>query len=178
MGRLGEVQSFERTEDGPDVTVDAGGGDLATAQHFEPAGYDAQPLPGDTAATQSSAGAGHEQALGYLDAKNDGKAEPGEARIYARRADGTPVCEFWLKASGDIEITSLPAAGGKIIINGVEIDQQGNITTPGAVDATGNITSAALVQGNEVASATVHLTTHVHTSAAAGAPTSPPTPGS
>lgn len=166
MGRVAEVLSFERVTDESgarveEVKVDPGGDAITTAEHFAPSGDDSPPLPGDFAALEDTEGAGREQCIGYHDPKNEGKAATGECRRYARDANGVPVCEWWLRANGDVEITSIKA-GGKVVINGVEIDQQGNVIAPGEVTAMG-------------AAAPVKLSTHLHPTAMG--PTSPPTPG-
>jgi len=153
MGRIGEVQSFE---DGA-VKVDPGGGDLLTADHFAPVGDDSPPLAGDFAALEESAGAGAEQATGYSD-DTEKKAAPGEKRVYARDAAGEVVAELWLKGDGSIEITSIKS-GSEVTINGVTIDQDGNISTPGDV---------------EIGPAGLSLLTHVHISGGSGSPSSGP----
>jgi len=166
MGLIGQVLSFARrvVEGVPraDVKGDPGGGANHTVQHFAPPGDDSQPLPGDTYATTSVRGSGHDVAVAYADPKNAGEAAAGEVRRYARAADGTPVCEFWLKSDGAVEITSI-ASGSVVTINGVTIDQDGNISTPGDVTA------------NEGASS-VTLGTHTHPTAMG--PSGSPTPGS
>lgn len=166
MGRVAEVLAFERVTDESgahvdEVKVDPGGGAITTAEHFGAAGDDAPPLPGDYAALEETSGAGREQCTGYLDPKNEGRAAPGEKRIYARDAQGVLVADIWLKGNGDVELKSI-RAGSKIILNGVEIDQTGNITAPGEVTAMG-------------AAVPVNLSTHLHPTAMG--PTSPPTPG-
>lgn len=170
-GQIGIVESSERAEDEGahvvEVQCDPGGGAAVTAEHYAPPGVDARPLPGDTVALQPSTGSGRMQAAGYADTRNEGKAEAGEHRVYARDANGEVVAEVWVKGNGDVAIRSIKA-GGKVTINGVEIDQDGNIATPGAVAASGEITAMATGPG-------VKLSTHLHPTAIG--PTSPPTPG-
>jgi hypothetical protein len=106
---VGEVLSSENvTEEGGahavDIKVDLGGGDVVDAELFQPAGFDAKPLPGDAAAHREGDG-GRPQALGFSDPKNASKAAPGEVRVYARSPDGTPVSEIWMKGDGSVEIT-------------------------------------------------------------------------
>jgi phage baseplate assembly protein gpV len=84
-------------------------------------------------------------------------AQPGEKRIYARDGEGNEVAEIWLKGSGEIVISNGSAeatlgADGTVTVNGAEITPAGDV-----VSATG-----------------ISLSTHTHTSAAAGSPTSPP----
>lgn len=95
-------------QDGLDeVRVDDGTGDVLTAEHFAPSGVDAPPLPGDAASVIDARGQGARHVAGYADPVNEGVAEPGEFRAYARKADGTPVCEVWCKADGSILVRSL-----------------------------------------------------------------------
>lgn len=108
MGRIARILSFVRSEINgakvSDVKSDPGGGPNTTSQHFQPAGDDAHPLPGDYVATSAAAGTGRETAVGYLDPGNKQKAGPGEKRLYARGGDGAQVCEVWLKADGSVLI--------------------------------------------------------------------------
>lgn len=100
MGRIGTVVDAVKQDGLDEVRVDLDDGDVATCDHFAPAGVDSLPLPGDSAATEETAGNGARQVAGYADATNDGKALPGEFRIYARAPDGTLVSEIWLKGDG------------------------------------------------------------------------------
>lgn len=167
MTDVAQVQSFERITDDDgesvEVKVDEVDGPLLTLEHFAPCGDDSPPLPTDFAAVKAATGSGTAQAVAYQDPKNKGKAAGGEKRTYARAADGTVVAEIWAKGNGDVFITSLQA-GGKINLNGVEIDQQGNITAPGDVTAL-----------NGSPGTSVKLSTHLHDSGTG--PTTSPTPG-
>lgn len=179
MTDFAPVQSFERVTDengeAVEVKVDEVDGPLLTLEHFAPCGDDAPPLAGDFAAIKEATGTGTAQAVGYLDPKNRGKALGGEKRIYARDPDdGSVVAELWMhgdgsfdllaiKSGADIRISTLQSEG-VIDLNGVKIDKLGNIVAPGEVTAMN-------------AAAPVKLSTHLHTSATPGAPTSPPTPG-
>ena len=105
MGRIARILSFVRSEINgakvSDVKSDPGGGPNTTSQHFQPAGDDAHPLPGDYVATSAAAGTGRETAVGYLDPANEQKATAGEKRIYARDPEsGDSVVEVWLKSDG------------------------------------------------------------------------------
>lgn len=158
MGQLGEVLDFERTDDGPEAKVDVGGGEIFTASHFDSAGCDAPPLPGDTAAIEDSTGTGAQQVSGYLDPEaSNGKAEPGEYRVYARDASGAVVCEVYLQSDGTILFENA-AGSGKLNPDGSAEINGATITTTGDV-----ITAAG-----------VSLDLHVHPSATG--PTGPPTP--
>jgi hypothetical protein len=163
-GERGDVLKVEGVDQGIDVTVDMSGdgvGDV-TAEHYTPPGIDALPLPGDEAVVEEAEGAGEGTVAKYQDLRNKSKAKGGEVRLYARDANGELVAEIWAQGNGDVEIKSIKA-GGKIILNGVEIDQDGNISTAGDVKAA--VTPAAYVS----------LAHHMHPTAGTGSP-SPPTP--
>lgn len=104
MGRIAKLLSFVRGEANgskvSDVKADPGGGANLTAQHFADPGDDSHPLPGDYVAMGGAAGTGRVNAVGYLDPKNEQKAQAGEKRIYARDGNGDSVVEVWLKADG------------------------------------------------------------------------------
>lgn len=169
MGRIAEVKSSTRVVDEGaqvlDVAVDPGGQAQVTATHYADPGDDSRPLPGDSVALETSSGTGNAQATGYLDPKVTPVAGEGEKRIYARSAPGVVVASIHLKADGSIVVTN--EAGGSIemqpsgdvIINGVTIDTDGNVTTTGEVTAG--------VSG-------IPLSTHIHPHPFG--PTSGPTP--
>lgn len=164
--RTAEVLDPERkTGDVPtlDVKVEIASGDNLTADHFDSSGVDAPPLPGDNALIVEHAGEGGGAVSGYHDPKNAGTALPGERRTYARDAAGTIVAEIWAKRDGTVKITSI-AAGSKLNLNGVEIDQDGNMTVPGEVTAKAASPATS-----------VKLSTHLHPTGVG--PTSAPTPG-
>lgn len=104
MGRIAKLLSFVRGEANgakvSDVKADPGGSANVTAQHFASPGDDSHPLPGDYVAMAGAAGTGRENAVGYLDPKNEQKAQAGDKRIYARDGDGAAVVEVWLKNDG------------------------------------------------------------------------------
>lgn len=125
MSEYADILAVERkVEDGitsTEVRVDLGGGDIGTADHVADAGDDSHPLPGiDEASVDESTGAGNLQAAGYFDRKNPPKTAPGEKRIYGRDPDtGEEVCEFWLKNTGEIQVTVLkPGAAIRITSDG------------------------------------------------------------
>lgn len=107
MGRIAEVVSFaQRTIRGISVGIvrfATGSDDDGTADYYGPSGEDSPPLAGDFCRTVDNVDGG-EQAIGFHDVKNAGKALPGEKRIYARDEDGTLVGEFWIKRDGTIRI--------------------------------------------------------------------------
>lgn len=164
MGRIAEVQTSRRVADadghGLDVQCDPGGGANVTAPVFGPSGTDAVPLPGDFAALEDSSGTGSEQATGFADVRLAGRAQAGEHRIYARRADGSLAIELWLKADGTLVIGS----GGDVTINGVVITASGAVRAPGEVTAMAQTPASA-----------VNLSTHLHGSNTG--PTAPPIKG-
>lgn len=172
MGRVAIVLSFERGEDQDgapksEIKCDPGGGANITAAHFAPPGCDAPPLPADMVALEQSTGAGLEQASGYQDPMNAGKALPGEHRLYARDDDGNVVCEFHLKGTGSLRLENGKgfidlAADGVVDINGVKFSTTGALVAPGEVTANG-------------ASAPVKLSTHLHPTGMG--PSGAPTPG-
>jgi hypothetical protein len=81
-------------------------------------GVDALPLPGDTVALEDSSGTGCEQATGYADTRNAGKAAPGEVRLYSRDASGAVMGDVWLKGDGSIVATN---AGGSLTLSAVGV---------------------------------------------------------
>lgn len=167
MGRVAAFLSWalntNSSEQPPEIKGDPGGEAVCTAEHFSPPGIDSQPCQGDYFATHDGPGTGDEVVSGYHDPKEaNRKAGSGEARIYARDGDGATVCEVWCKADGSVEINSIKS-GSVLKLNGVEIDQDGNIKAPGEITA-------------KEGAASVSLSTHVHNSAMG--PTSPPTAGS
>ena len=125
MGLIARVLEFtRRVVDGvhvAEVKGDPGGGANVTADHVEGSGDDSQPLPTDYFAASDAPGLGRKQVTGYTDPLSEKKAGPGEKRIYARKADGTPVCEVWCKNDG------------KVVINCIEPGATFEITTTGPV---------------------------------------------
>ena len=145
MGRIARILSFVRSEINgakvSDVKSDPGGGPNTTSQHFQPAGDDAHPLPGDYVATSPAAGTGRETAVGYLDPANKQKAGPGEKRLYARDSAGAQVCEVWLKADGSVLIQN---ETGSTVLNpdgSVVTTNEGGVMTFGA-DGSFTVTNA------------------------------------
>ena len=166
MGRIAIVLSWSLNANSdnqpPEAKGDSGGGVVFSADHFQDSGFDSQPLPGDFFACVPGVGSGDEIVSGYHDTNSSNrKAGAGEARTYARDADGETVCEVWCKADGTIEITSV-ADGSKLNLNGVEIDQDGNISAPGT------ITTKAGTLGS------IELGSHDHNTAMG--PSGPPNP--
>lgn len=189
MGMIAKVlSSTPITKDNIKATetkVDKGGGYNRTGLQYSAPGDDSQPLPDDSSALIETQQTGGVAAVGYLDPKNDQKAQVGEKRIYARQADGTSICEIWLQADGTIAISNdngsislTPAgeieaangsgnirleSGGDVDINGVTIDTSGNITTTGTVDA-GTVEATTSLKV-----ATKELNGHIHGGVTVGA---------
>lgn len=167
--RLGTVAHVERSsKDGvPTVEVHVEIGDeTITAELMQEPGVDALPLPGDEVAIEEAEGAGDTIATAFADPKNTGTAEEGERRQYARDAEGTLVCEIWQKKDGTIVLKSI-ASGSKLDLNGVLIDQQGNIVAPGEITAMAGTPEAPLPG--------VKVSQHLHPTGVG--PSGPPTPG-
>ena len=166
MGRIAKLLSWALNTNSdvqpPEAKGDSGGGVVFNADHFQDSGFDSQPLPDDYFATTPGVGSGDEIVSGYHDTNSaNRKAGPGEARTYARDADGVAVCEVWCKADGTIEISSI-ADGSTLNLNGVIIDTDGNLTAPG------KITTKAGTLGE------VELGSHDHNTSTG--PSGPPNP--
>ena len=150
MGNIAKVLSFIRVVRNlaniSDVKVDPGGGDIVTGVHFAPAGDDAHPLPDDYAIMMAVQGAGREAIVGYSDPENTPVTAAGEKRIYARKADGTPINQVWLRANGDIILDN---ENGSITLNA-----DGSIT----ITAGGDIS----ITGGDILADGVSLKNHVH----------------
>ncbi|MBK2258740.1 hypothetical protein [Francisella philomiragia] len=84
-----------------DCTIDTGGGNNLTAEHFADSGDDSHPLKNDYAVYVNIPRTGGKAVVGYIDPKNNQKAEAGDKRIYARNTDGEQVIEFWLKNNAE-----------------------------------------------------------------------------
>lgn len=146
------------------------GGDDVIAEHFEPAGDDSPPLPGDSMAVEEGPGTGAEHVTGYHDpsAATARQAAPGEKRIYSRAGQDVLAATVWLKADGTVLIRSeLAPAGGTFEINPAtgEITMNGKAT----VDALGEVKAKTDVAGG------VSLTGHMTPSPMG--PLGPPVPG-
>ena len=138
MGRTAVVLEFDRSEDGPDVKADPGGGANVTAPHYSAPGDDSAPLPGDVVAMSRSNGTGAEHVTGYHDGKNDGIAKAGEKRIYARDPAGVVVAEVYLQGDGTILFKNASGAGtlnpdGSMTLNGAKVTLTGDVITASGV---------------------------------------------
>lgn len=166
MGTIASVKSVTHTERNgakvTDIKADPGGGANITAQHFSGPGDDSQPLPGDYVASIENQRSGTYSAVGFVDPKNAQTSGPGEKRIYARNAAGEAVATAHLKSTSEIVIfnangsLALDAAGTWTINGVVTIDKDGNITTPGTIQAAiGKFINSLLAAGKE-------LVAHIH----------------
>lgn len=142
MGLIGFLRSFTRASRNgsfvDDVKIDAGGQDNITAEDFRPSGDDSQPLPGDYPFYVGGVGNGRGAILGYVDPKNQGVADKGEKRIYARNSSGAVVCEAHFKKDGSYKIFNSigfteMGADGTANTNGVTIDKDGNMNVPNSL---------------------------------------------
>lgn len=142
VGIIGKLLSFTRAVRGSakvsDSKIDPGGGPNVTAEHFQPAGDDAHPLPSDYAYAGDTPQRGRFAAVGYVDPLNAAKAGPGEKRIYARDGGALLVVELWLKADGTLRGEN--AAGwfelrpsGEFVANGARLTTSGDVVTSDGV---------------------------------------------
>ena len=106
VGLITVILSAERgtqnTAKVTDIKHNPGGGANQTSELFQPPGVDSVPLPGDYAATTEVQRTGGEAVVGTLDPKAEQTAAAGEARLYARSADGTEVASVHAKNDGTI----------------------------------------------------------------------------
>ncbi len=161
-GERGTVLKAERTAAGVDVVVDTTGGETGdvTAEHYTPPGVDSLPLPGDEVVVEEADGQGEATASKYQH-DPQGKAAPGEFRVYARKAGGELVCEIWMKADGTIAVKGdgpLDYNDGAFVV-----DKDGNAQFKGEVTAMAGTPAA------------VTLSQHLHPTAMG--PSGPPQPG-
>lgn len=155
MDRVTRMLTFLRStingDNVSDVTVDRGGGDNRTLQHFSSPGDDSFPLQGDYVHSVSQTGTGRDSAIAYLDPKNLQKSMGGDKRLYARDVTtGEQVAEVWMRNDGSINGTNANGsfslqAGGDFVVNGVTIAVDGTITTPTAV-----ISPSVVANGKEI----------------------------
>jgi len=142
--------------------------DPQTLELALPPGVDALPLPGDVVVTAPGGSTGTEQAVGFIDPKNEGKAAEGEHRAFGRNASGAIVNDWHLKGDGTIRGSNgggwfeFGADGSFKLSSGYEVDPQGNVKTPGEVTAMSDSTP---------------VTVSKHMTPSPFGPLGPPTPG-
>jgi len=87
-----------------EAVVDAGGGDLVTADYFAPSGYEFEPLEGDYVLMVPMIGTGRWSIMGTIDpGLTDRLVQSGDTRIYARNAAGDIVASVWVRSTGEIQ---------------------------------------------------------------------------
>lgn len=106
MRVLGFTRVTRRGAPVSDIDSAAGGGYNATPEHMQPTGDDARPLRDDYLVVVPMPGGKRSVAVGFLDPLNEGVTGPGEKRIYARNEEGAPMCQVWLKATGEVLISN------------------------------------------------------------------------
>lgn len=102
----------------------------------------------------------------------DGEAVYTDADVFGYKLEGVSVQinrnsgEVIIQSDGDVSLKA-----GKVSIEADKLELKGDLDVTGKIDATGAITSTTEVQAK-----LIKLSTHTHTSAAPGSPTSPPLP--
>ena len=144
MGRIASVVEFLKNKIG-DITVaeikgDLGKEDIFTGSLFQGAGCDSAPLAGDFMITHGIPETGGSSVVGFIDPKNEPKAEGGEKRIYSRKEDGSLAAEFHLKKDGSVDLKTEKST--------IEIGSDGaiSISNEGAINlsnGSGNIEIAS-----------------------------------
>lgn len=178
--------SFKNRNDAStgEVICDQGGGNTITADYFQPAGEDSQPLPSDALAVLKIRHEGRGLVIGVSDPKNGQKAAKGEKRLYSRDSAGNEVAEIWVQNDGSVlidnesgslflsgagEITGQNDAGSfKLDLSGVfsindlvTVDTSGNIVTPGDINAK-NLTLTDTLTAAHATIAGISFETHSH----------------
>lgn len=138
---MGIVNSVEIVEGGYDVEIDMGGY-IVTAEHSGSASSEDPPLPGDEAYLLRGEGNGTWVIVGFgrVDTPT---AQPGEVILTSRSEAG--------ERAGVIHMRR----DGSIVLNGVVIDPEGNISTPGNMKAEGEVTAKS-------GGLAIELSTHIH----------------
>lgn len=203
MGMIAKVKSWTAKTFSGDVECNPGGGANIRSQLAAPAGVDAPPMPGDYNVVLEIQGAGRTVTVAVVDPKNAAVAKSGEYRIYARDADGAPVCSLHLKADGSTVLenengnythgadgshtlttgdASLAVAADKSISlnNGsgsAVLEAGGNVVINGVtIDTSGNITTGGTVEADDVTATSTDVTLSTHTHNTGNVPA--PDPGS
>lgn len=136
MGLIGRLLSYAFTQTGADIKLDPGGGENRTAEHFQPANMASRPLPEDYVVTVPVPGAGRVAVVAFVDPGAPDDLAPGDAMLYARDSNGARSVSVRLDSDGTLTAQNgggslTLEASGNVIINGVTIDTNGNITAPG-----------------------------------------------
>lgn len=156
MGLMGTIKSFVRSVRNAanisSIKLD-NARIISTADHFADAGDDSFPLIDDYVVLVDIEGTGQNAAIGYADTKNEKKSEAGDKRIYGRNSDGDEVNEVWLKNDGSVILQNENGkfeleSGGNVVINGVTIDTDGNISTAGGITAKNALINSKELDGH------------------------------
>ncbi|ANO58036.1 hypothetical protein [Shewanella phage SFCi1] len=167
MGLIAKLLQFTRTVANgaktSDVKADPGGGAIKTAQNFQSANTDANPLPNDFVLFVHVQGAGKHSAAGYVDPQNLQSAQPGEWRAYARDPEsGEQVAQTWVMNDGAV-LTENGNGTHMLFPDGAQTMQNANgyikLLASGVVDINGYIIG---LDGNGTTAAGVSQDGHTH----------------
>lgn len=152
MSVIGKVIRTQDSEEGVEVIVALEGDDnnLVTADHFCSPGIDTKPIPGDY--VKLTEFPGDRWVASSYDMAEVPVSKDGEVRIIARDA-----------ASGKVVASFFMTGDGSVTINGLIIDKDGNLHTPG------EITTA---KGGLDINLSDHI--HLHSMGPTKGPSSPP----
>lgn len=166
MGRLAALRQW--VSDTFSALVELGGGEIATARVYGPAGDESVPVPEDHAIAIRVPGVGQIVVVGWRDTDLEPKAQVGERRFYARSpGDGSQpseeVSEIWMKNDGTVaasakkqfdfvtesgaelhlaedgSVTAKTAAGAQVVLSGATASI-GNAAGSVAIAADGTVT--------------------------------------
>ncbi len=143
MGRIGRVVAWAARTIGGDTTNNPGGGALLRSTHAVPPGFDAAPLAEDFVVSVDIQGTGRTAAVGYVDGENAPAATPGEARVYARTANGAVVVSLFLRADGSATLqngngTMVLRPDGEFNFNGARITPAGEVINANGIELGGH----------------------------------------
>ena len=109
-GVIARQIGFNFTDRGGDsvaeIIADRGAGDNVTADLYQDAGTDSQPLSDDWLAVLQIVGTGKGAVVGVVDPKNAQKAAPGEKRLYSRDGSGQEIAEIWIRNDGAVYLSN------------------------------------------------------------------------
>ena len=136
--------------------IDTGGGAVIQCDNYLSPGDDSVSVDGDYAyAAKIDHTANAHCMVGFVDPKNAAQALPGEKRLYSRDGDGLVALTLWMKRDGQCHIYNDNGyfrldPDGKVLVNGVEIDTDGNIATNGKITANEIETTAGIDLGTHI----------------------------
>lgn len=131
-------------DDGAEIDVDLGGGDLTPADVFASPGEDSPPLKGDDAALVDVEGASDTFAAVAFADDTPRVAEPGEKRTYARDSSGAVVAEIHMRGDGSV---SIERTGGTSVTVGAD----DSLTVDGPFGASITMSSTGAIELDSVA---------------------------